>query len=136
MRISGIFAHWNRRTTLKPGYRQAIIARALSDSFPLPPFPSQDDFQIVLKIPKVILCSDLLGFHIIHHFPEWDSRFTGSTRQRQLAAAIQTRIVVELPVVYRPREEFSYGCRAVGLLDLFDCFEVRTTVSGSLVPTV
>ena len=57
-------------TILKPGYRQAIIARALSDSFPLPPFSSQDDFQIVLKIPKVILCSDLLGFHIIHHFPE------------------------------------------------------------------
>ena len=62
---------------LRPGYFRR-----------LPPFTSRDGFQISLKILKVILCGDFLGFHIIHHLPERDSRLTGSTCQGELAAAI------------------------------------------------
>jgi hypothetical protein len=47
----------------------------------LPPFTSRDGFQILLKILKVILCGDFLGFHIIHHLPERDSHLTGSKCQ-------------------------------------------------------
>ena len=36
----------------------------------LPPSAGRDGLQISLKILKVILCSDFLGFHIIHHFPK------------------------------------------------------------------
>jgi len=36
----------------------------------LPPFTGCDGFQVSLKILKVILCSDFLALHIIHHFPE------------------------------------------------------------------
>src|SRR6266852_8984480 len=55
---------------LRPGYFRR-----------LPPFTSRNGFQISLKILKVILCGDFLGFHIIHHLPERDSRLTGSTCQ-------------------------------------------------------
>jgi hypothetical protein len=36
----------------------------------LPPFTCGDGLQISLKILKIVLCSDFLGFHVIHHFPE------------------------------------------------------------------
>ncbi len=32
-------------------------------------FTCGDGFQVSLKILKIVLCSDFLGFQVIHHFP-------------------------------------------------------------------
>jgi hypothetical protein len=56
----------------------------------VPTFGGVRDFQVSLKIFKVVLRNDFLGFHVIHHFQESDTRLTGSTCQGERAAAIET----------------------------------------------
>src|SRR5215813_5916367 len=93
-------------------FAHGLLSAAQKPLLALPIFTGQDGFQIPLKVFKVILCSDFPGFHIVHHFPQRNSSLAGSKCQRELPAAVQARIVVQLPVLYRPRKELSYRCRA------------------------
>jgi hypothetical protein len=64
------------RCSLQP-QRQVRLSRAMRHNRLS---PAHAHFQISPKILKVMLCSGFLGFRIIHHFPERDSRFTEPTR--------------------------------------------------------
>jgi hypothetical protein len=54
----------------------------------LPPFTGRDGIQVSLKILKVILCSDFLGFYMIH------------ISQSETPASRAARARVSLPLPY------------------------------------